>query len=68
MNLDLRGIEADFGHEHANTLHADLHPELCDEYVLANSPFKDSDWFRKDDDVRCICCDVILPMSGGIAA
>ena len=22
------------------------------DYVLANPPFNDSDWFRKDDDVR----------------
>jgi type I restriction enzyme M protein len=44
MNLALRGIEADFGPEHADTFQAD--------YVLANPPFNDSDWFRKDDDVR----------------
>ena len=56
MNLALRGIEADFGSEHADTfrrdLHPDLHPDLRADYVLANPPFNDSDWFRKDDDVR----------------
>ncbi|MGB8343223.1 MAG: N-6 DNA methylase, partial [Chthoniobacterales bacterium] len=30
----------------------DLHPDLRADYVLANPPFNDSDWFRKDDDVR----------------
>jgi type I restriction enzyme M protein len=52
MNLGLRGIEADFGPEHADTFRRDLHPDLRADYVLANPPFNDSDWFRKDDDVR----------------
>jgi type I restriction enzyme M protein len=52
MNLALRGIEADFGKEHADTFRADQHPDLRADYVLANPPFNDSDWFRKDDDVR----------------
>jgi type I restriction enzyme M protein len=52
MNLALRGIEADFGPERADTFRRDLHPDLRADYVLANPPFNDSDWFRKDDDVR----------------
>lgn len=52
MNLALRGIEADFGPEHADTFRRDLHPDLKADYVIANPPFNDSDWFRKDDDVR----------------
>jgi type I restriction enzyme M protein len=52
MNLALRGIEADFGPEHADSFRRDLHPDLRADYVLANPPFNDSDWFRKDDDVR----------------
>jgi len=52
MNLALRGIEADFGPENADTFRRDLHPDLRANYVLANPPFNDSDWFRKDDDVR----------------
>jgi type I restriction enzyme M protein len=52
MNLALRGIEADFGPEQADTFRRDLHPDLRADYVLANPPFNDSDWFRKDDDVR----------------
>ena len=52
MNLAIRGIEADFGPEQADTFRRDLHPDLRADYVLANPPFNDSDWFRKDDDVR----------------
>ena len=52
MNLALRGIEADFGVENADTFRRDLHPDLRADFVLANPPFNDSDWFRKDDDVR----------------
>ena len=52
MNLAIRGIEADFGAEQADTFRRDLHPELRADFVLANPPFNDSDWFRKDDDVR----------------
>ncbi|WP_010583953.1 class I SAM-dependent DNA methyltransferase [Schlesneria paludicola] len=52
MNLALRGIEADFGIENADTFRRDLHPDLRADFVLANPPFNDSDWFRKDDDVR----------------
>jgi type I restriction enzyme M protein len=52
MNLALRGIEADLGPEHADTFRRDVHPDLRADYVLANPPFNDSDWFRKDDDVR----------------
>jgi type I restriction enzyme M protein len=52
MNLALRGIEADFGPVHDDTFRRDLHPDLKADYVLANPPFNDSDWLRKDDDVR----------------
>ena len=52
MNLALRGIEADFGPEHADTFRRDVHPDLRADYVIANPPFNDSDWNRRDDDVR----------------
>jgi type I restriction enzyme M protein len=52
MNLALRGIEADFGKENADTFRNVQHPDLRADYVIANPPFNDSDWFRKDDDVR----------------
>lgn len=52
MNLAIRGIEADFGKEHADTFRNVQHPDLRADFVLANPPFNDSDWFRKEDDVR----------------
>jgi type I restriction enzyme M protein len=52
MNLAIRGIEADLGPEQADTFRRDLHPDLRADFVLANPPFNDSDWFRKDDDPR----------------
>jgi type I restriction enzyme M protein len=50
MNLAIRGIEADIGKEHADTFRNVQHPDLRADYVLANPPFNDSDWFRKDGD------------------
>ena len=52
MNLAIRGIEADFGPEHADTFRRDLHADLRADFVIANPFFNDSDWFRNDDDVR----------------
>ncbi len=54
MNLALRGIEADFGRENADTFRNDLFPDLRADYILANPPFNVSDWFRKEDDVRWV--------------
>src|SRR5688572_10199424 len=42
MNLAIRGIDAQIGH--GDTCHADKHPDLKADYVLANPPFDDSDW------------------------
>ena len=36
----------------ADSFRQDLHPDLKADFILANPPFNDSDWFRKDDDVR----------------
>jgi type I restriction enzyme M protein len=52
MNLAIRGIEGDLGPEHADTFRRDLHKDLKADFVLANPPFNDSDWYRNDDDVR----------------
>lgn len=54
MNLAIRGIEANFGGEHADTFHRDLHPDLKADYLLANPPFNMSDWGgdRLREDVR----------------
>ena len=42
MNLAIRGIDAQIAH--GDTVHADAHPDLKADYVLANPPFNDSDW------------------------
>jgi type I restriction enzyme M protein len=52
MNLAIRGIEADFGPEHADTFRRDLHKDLKAQFVFSNPPFNDSDWYRAEDDVR----------------
>ena len=43
MNLALRGIEADFGPEHADTFRRDLRPA---DYVLLRPRFNDGNWSR----------------------
>jgi type I restriction enzyme M protein len=52
MNLAIRGIEADIGKENADTFRTVQHPDLRADYVIANPPFNDSDWYRDDRDVR----------------
>src|SRR5258708_20841267 len=50
LNLAIRGIDAQIAH--GDTFHADKHPDLKADYVLANPPFNDSDWrgeLLKDD-------------------
>src|SRR5260370_268244 len=50
MNLAIRGIEAQIAH--GDSFHNDRHPDLKEDYVLANPPFNDSDWrgaLLKDD-------------------
>src|SRR5215510_7273567 len=42
MNLAIRGIDAQIAH--GDSFHADKHPDLKADYVLANPPFNDSDW------------------------
>ena len=42
MNLAIRGIDAQIAH--GDTFHADKHPDLKADFVLANPPFNDSDW------------------------
>ncbi len=54
MNLAIRGIDANFGPEPADSFHRDLHPDLKADYLLANPPFNMSDWGgeRLREDVR----------------
>ena len=52
MNLAIRGIEGQIAH--GDSFHADRHPDLRADYILANPPFNVSDWGgeRLADDVR----------------
>ena len=52
MNLAIRGIEANFGAENADTFRRDLHKDLKADFILANPPFNISDWARDEEDVR----------------
>ena len=54
MNLAIRGIEANFGPQHGDSFHNDLHPSLKADFILANPPFNMSDWGADllEDDVR----------------
>ena len=40
----LRGIEADFGPEHADTFRRDLHPDLRADYVPATARARTLSW------------------------
>jgi len=44
MNLAIRGIEANFGQEPADSFHNDQHKDLKADYIIANPPFNVSDW------------------------
>lgn len=44
MNLAIRGISADLGQKHGDTLHDDLHRNETFDYIMANPPFNISDW------------------------
>jgi type I restriction enzyme M protein len=52
MNLAIRGIDGQIAH--GDTFHADRHPDLKADYILANPPFNISDWGgdRLRDDQR----------------
>ena len=52
MNLAIHGIAADLGDCPADTFHADAHPGLAADYILANPPFNMSDWARDPRDKR----------------
>ena len=54
MNLAIRGIDGNFGPEHADSFHRDLHKDLRADFILANPPFNSSDWGgeRLREDVR----------------
>ena len=44
MNLAVRGIEGNLGPEWGDSFHADAHPDLRADFVIANPFFNDSKW------------------------
>ncbi len=54
MNLAIRGIDFDLGAEHADSFRNDQHKDLKADFVIANPPFNDSDWWTEklEGDVR----------------
>jgi type I restriction enzyme M protein len=50
MNLAIRGIESHL--EQGDTFRNDKFPDLKVDYILANPPFNDSDYWRNADDER----------------
>ena len=45
MNMAIRGIDFDFGKEPADTFSKDQHPDLRADFVLANPPFNQDEWW-----------------------
>ena len=45
MNMAIRGIDFNFGKEPADTFTKDQHPDLKADFVLANPPFNQDEWW-----------------------
>jgi type I restriction enzyme M protein len=45
MNMAIRGIDFDFANEPADTFTKDQHPDLRADFVLANPPFNQDEWW-----------------------
>jgi type I restriction enzyme M protein len=54
MKLAQLGINAEFGSEYAHTFRGYLHTDLRADYIPNNPLFNDSDWPRRDDNMRSI--------------
>jgi len=54
MNMDIRGLDFNFGKEPANTFTNDQHPDLRADFIMANPPFNMKEWDTgvKEDDPR----------------
>ena len=54
MNMAIRGIDFNFGKEPADTFSNDQHPDLRADFVLANPPFNQNEWWHGslEDDAR----------------
>ncbi len=45
MNMAIRGLDFNFGKEPADTFTKDQHPDLRADFVLANPPFNQDEWW-----------------------
>ncbi len=45
MNMAIRSIDFNFGGEPADTMLRDLHPDLRADFVMANPPFNQDEWW-----------------------
>lgn len=45
MNMAIRGIDFNFGGEPGNTFTRDMHPDLRADFVMANPPFNQDEWW-----------------------
>lgn len=54
MNMAIRGIDFNFGTKNADTFLDNQHPDLRADFVMANPPFNDDDWWHEklQDDAR----------------
>jgi type I restriction enzyme M protein len=54
MNMAIRGIDFNFGSGPESTFNEDLHPDLRADYVMANPPFNQKEWWdaKLDGDNR----------------
>ena len=46
MNMVIRGLDFNFGKEPADTFTKDQHPDLRADFVLANPPFNQNEWWH----------------------
>lgn len=49
MNLAIRGISANLGDVPADTFSKDQHKDLKADFIMANPPFNQKDWRKKDE-------------------
>ncbi|MGH3319260.1 MAG: type I restriction-modification system subunit M [Streptosporangiaceae bacterium] len=52
MNLAIHGVSGNLSTRWADSFYEDRHPDLKADFILANPPFNDSDWWRKAGDPR----------------
>ncbi|MBN1925714.1 MAG: N-6 DNA methylase [Prolixibacteraceae bacterium] len=49
MNLAIRGISGNLGEKAADTFQNDQHPDLKEDYIMANPPFNQKDWRAENE-------------------